>query len=135
MTQAAQDEPTVYQVRLAEDAARQIDDEWRRPAEARGTAFADTWRVDLRTALASLATLPGRCPPAPENSVYRQAQPGGTLRQLLYRRRSSGPIWRLLFTPHEQTANDPPTVHIHQVRHGGQSPLTQWPAPADDPEA
>jgi len=135
VTQAAQDEPPVYQVRLAEDAARQIDNEWRRQAEARGAAFADTWRADLRTALASLATLPGRCSLAPENSVYQQVHHGVTLRRLLYRRRNSGSAWRLLFTLHKQTANDPPTVHMHQVRHGGQSPLTQRPTPADDTNA
>ncbi len=129
------DAPPIYALRVAEDARRQIDVELVRLFDAVGEDAAVSWRLGMEDALASLATLPGCCPLAPENSVYQQVHHGVPLRQLLYRRRNSGPTWCLLFTLHKQTANDPPTVHVHQVRHGGQFPLTQWPNPADDTDA
>lgn len=133
MTPMAEDELPIYVVRLAELAARQVEDEWQHQAETGSAASADTWRAGFRAALATLATLPGRCSPAAENAVYAQFHPGETLRQLIYRRRQGGPAWRLLFTIHAQTDTDPPAVRVHQVRHGAQPSLTQWPDAPSEP--
>ena len=66
---------------------------------------AEDWRVGLQEAKASLATLPTRCIAADEDRFYQKKYPGTPLRVLLYRRGRN--IWRLLFTAHEATADDP----------------------------
>ena len=120
------DDLPVYALRVTEDARRQMDAEVVRLFDAMGEDAAVSWRDGLEKALASLATLPGRCPPASENGMYAPTHSGQTLRQLIYRRRG-GPAWRLLFTVHAQTDTDPPVVRVHQVRLGAQPPFSAWP--------
>lgn len=113
----------VYAVRTSERAASQIEAEQDRLQELAGDAVAESWAEGMADAIASLATLPERCSIAVENDLF----PHGTLRQLIYRRRRSGPAWRLLFSVHEADENDPPTVRVHRIQHGAQEPLTEWP--------
>ncbi len=119
-------EAPVYTVRVSEGARRQIDAEIARLFDAAGEAYAVAWRDGLAAALAGLATLPERCPLAPENDLY----PDGTLRQLLYRPRRGGATWHILFSLRAATGDDPPTARVLQVRHGAQAPLTDWPVDA-----
>jgi len=114
--------PTVYAVRLSSHAARQLQDEHERLQEISGSPVADHWEDQLIKALAGLATLPERCAIAPESVVFAQE----TLRQLLYRRKRGGPVWRILFSIREATDADSPTVWIHRIRHAAQAPVTEW---------
>lgn len=125
---SASSEPTIYAIRVSEQARRQINLEMVRIYDDMGDAAAIVWGNGIDQALAGLATLPERCAIAPENDLYRK----GTLRQFLYRRRRGGPSWRILFSVREADENDPATVRVHQVRHGAQAPLTKWPSDEDD---
>lgn len=121
-------EPTAYAVRVSEQARRQIDLELVRIYDDAGEAAAIAWSDGMDEAIAGLATLPERCAAAPENDLYHQ----GTLRQFLYRRRRGGPAWRILFSVRPADENDPPTVRVHQVRHGAQDAITEWPPDEED---
>ena len=125
------DDLIVYTVRISPTASLQAVTQYDRLTETRGEEAAETWRVGLLAAWASLATLPLRCPVAPEGPEFQKTHPGPPLHQLLYRsgRRE---VWRLLFTAHPETADDPPRVQVHQIRHGAQAPLTEWPAEDED---
>lgn len=116
-------EPPAHVVRVSEEARRQIDAELVRIYDAAGEAAAIAWRDGMEEAIAGLATLPERCPAAPEDALYQR----GTLRQFLYRRRRGGPAWRILFSVRPADESDAPTVRVHQVRHGAQAPMTAWP--------
>lgn len=68
------------------------------------------WFLALEEAIASLATLPERCPPAPENTTFHFE-----VRQLLYGRRPN--VYRILYTIEGDT------VYILHIRHGRRKPL------------
>ena len=68
------------------------------------------WYNGLVDAITSLATLPERCPFAPENAFFSEE-----IRQLLYGKR--GGVYRILFT----VVHD--TVHVLHVRHGARRSL------------
>ena len=116
----------VYAVRLSEPAAAQAENAFERLIETAGLDAAEEWQEGLRAAWASLATLPQRCAVAPENRPFQEKHPGPPLRALPYRRGRS--VWRLLFTANTATDDDPPLVRVHQIRHGAQEPLRDWPA-------
>ena len=65
----------------------------------------ERWFVELRSAIASLANLPSRCPVAPESHDAPTE-----VRQLLYGRRPH--VYRILF------AIDDDVVQVLHVRHG-----------------
>jgi plasmid stabilization system protein ParE len=120
-------EPTVYAVRPSERAAAQIEAEIERQEKQRGSTDADDWASTLLDAIGSLATYPQRCPIASENKPFQRGSPGETLRVLLFRHKR-GATWRILFTIDETSKNDPATVRIQILRHGAQSPMTEWPS-------
>lgn len=119
-------ETPVYAVRLSEPAAAQAEATFERLIEMAGVDAAEDWQEGLRAAWGSLATLPLRCAVAPENRLFQKKHPGPPLHVLLYRRGRNG--WHILFTAHTATDDDPPLVRVHQIRHGAQKPLTEWPA-------
>lgn len=124
-TDLEDDGPPRYAVRISPAVSAQAVMEYDRLTMTVGTERAEDWREGLRAAWASLATLPLRCPVAPENAAFQQFRLGPPLRAFLYRHRRAA--WRLLFTAHDETADDPPFVQVHQLRHGAQEPLTEWP--------
>ena len=109
----------VYAVRLTLEARTNLDAAFVRLATLSNEEVARAWRDGLLDALASLATLPERCPIAPESVLF----PNGPVRQLLYQRRRGAPTHRLLFTIHDGAA-DAPFVRIQHIRHGAQGPVT-----------
>jgi len=115
----------VYAVRLSEPAAAQAEAAFDRLIETAGLDVAEEWQEGLRAAWASLATLPQRCSTAAEDGPFQRRHPGPPLRALPYRRGRN--VWRLLFTAHAATDDDPPLVRVHQIRHSAQEPLTDWP--------
>ena len=119
-------EPTVYAVRPSERAAAQIEAEVRRQKEQRGSAAATAWTKALLDAIGSLATYPKRCLEADESGPFQRVSPGEMLYVLLFRHKR-GATWRILFTVDEASENDPPTVHLHMLRHGAEAPMTFWP--------
>ena len=119
---------TVYAVRISPAASAQAVAEYDRLTEVAGTEVAEEWRVGLLDAWAGLATLPLRCPTAPEDIPFQQFRPGPPLRVFLHRRKRSTGAWRILFTAHEAGPDDPPFVQVHQLRHSAQAPMSQWPA-------
>jgi plasmid stabilization system protein ParE len=104
-----------FRVELSDRAQRDIAAiyDWLLSQEA-GDA-GQRWFTALSTAFASLASLPSRCPLAPENRDSPVE-----LRQLLYGRRSH--TYRILFT----IADD--AVHVLHVRHARRRPAR----PSDD---
>ncbi len=99
-----------FRVELSDQAQRDIAAiyDWLQSQQA-GDAGA-RWFLALRTAIASLATLPSRCPLAPENPDSPVE-----LRQLLYGRKPH--IYRILF------AIEDDTVHVLHIRHGRRRPV------------
>lgn len=51
-----------------------------------GASRADQWRQELYTTWGSLATLPMRCPAAPEDTEFQQFRLGSPLRAFRYQR-------------------------------------------------
>lgn len=115
----------VYAVRTSEDFATQAEAAFDWLEQKVDFDTAEDWRAGLEAAKASLATLPARCVVADEDQFYQKKYPGSPLRVFLYKRGRN--FWRLLFTVHEATADDPAYVMLHQLRHGAQKPLTKWP--------
>ncbi len=115
-----------YAIRLSPAATATAVFEYDRLTTTAGVKVAEEWREGLLASWAGLATLPLRCPLAQENTTWQAFRPGPPLRVFLYRsgRRN---VWRILFTAHEETADDPPIVQVHQIRHAAQAPLTDWP--------
>ena len=118
----------VYAIRISPTAMAIAVAEYDRLLITVGARGAEDWREGLLTAWAGLATLPLRCSLAHENEAFQTFRPGPPLRVYLYRSGRRGNVWRLLFTAHEETADDPPIVQVHQIRHGAQDPLIEWPA-------
>jgi plasmid stabilization system protein ParE len=98
-----------YQVIIEAQAQADMEEAYRRLA-ADSLEQAAQWYNGLVDAITSLATLPQRCPFAPENTFFPEE-----IRHLLYGKRSSR--YRILFTiaPH--------TVHVLHIRHGARQPL------------
>ena len=120
------DKVAVYAVRLSEPAAAQVEAIVERLAEAVSPEAAEEWQAGIREAWASLATLPERCLEASEDRFYQRKHSGSVLRVLLYRRGRS--VWRILFTVHAATADDPSSVMVRLIRSASQKPMTRWPA-------
>ena len=116
----------VHTVRLAEPAADQVEAILVQIAEGVSSEAAQEWKEGIEQSWASLATLPGRCPTATENRFYQAKHPGPPLQVLPYRRGKS--TWRILFTVHLATSEDPPQVIVRLIRSAAQKPLTKWPA-------
>lgn len=116
---ASNEEPVIYAVRSKELAVRDINAAYVRLAEITSPDKADAWQDGLREAFASLATLPSRCPLAPEK-FQRE------VRYLLYRRSPNSAAYRILFYISGEAAASPdaPTVNIIHVRHAAMKPLT-----------
>lgn len=125
-------DPIVYTVRISPTASLQAVMEYDRLTEVGGTEVAEGWRLGLLAAWAPLATLPLRCTVAPEDPEFQKKHRGPSLHQLLYRSGRRSTVWRILFTAHPETTDDPPRVQIYQIRHGAQAPLTEWPADDED---
>ena len=123
---SSDDDLPVFAIRIAPEASALAVVIYDRLAERNGSAAAEQWRENLRTAWASLATFPLRCAVADENDAFQQFQPGPLLRVLLFPSRRAA--WRLLFTVHEATSDDPPFVQVHLIRHSAEAPLSEWPA-------
>lgn len=123
---SSEEGPPVYSVRLSEPAAVQIEVEHARQREDFGPDAADAWEDALMDAIGSLATFPQRCAVAPENHLFQRVSLGEALRLFIYRRTRSGPVWRVLFSVREATA-DPPTVWVQHIRHGARAPMMEWP--------
>ena len=94
-----------FRVDLSEQAQRDIAaiHHWLHLEQA-GDA-GERWFLELRAAIASLATLPSRCPTAPESR-----ESPVKVRQLLYGRRPH--IYRILF------AIDGEVAQVLHIRHG-----------------
>lgn len=88
----------VVESRARDDLARR----YRYLLTSSSPAAADAWLDDMAEPLASLSSLPDRCPLAPEDDAFPV-----TIRQLL---RASH---RILFTVSSETE----TVHVLHVRH------------------
>lgn len=125
------DSLTIFAVRVSSAASTQAVAEYDRLTTTADRDIAEEWRERLQSTLSSLATLPLRCPVAPEDAVFQESWPGPPLRQLLFRRGRSGLTWRILFTARTATADDPPLIQVYQIRRGAQAPLTQWPIEED----
>lgn len=123
--------PRVYAVRVTETARRQIEQEHDRQANSNGLSIADEWQSGILASIRGLATYPERCTVASENDIFQQVNPGDTVRVFLYRRTRMAPVWRILFSIHEADALDPPVVRVELIRHGSQTPLTEWPIEAE----
>lgn len=127
-----EEEPAVYAVRTSNRAAEQIEAEHQRLQQRSGFDAADAWEDALMDAVSSLATLPERCPVAPENDLFQRAKPGQTLRMLLHKQTRGSTAWRILFRILSPNTADPPTVRVLHVLHGSQLPMTRWIIEDDD---
>lgn len=117
---ASNEEPIVYVVRLRERATRDINAVYVWMAEEVSETVADEWYTGLYAALATLATMPRRCPLVPER--FR-----GEVRQRLYQRSESRIKHRILFivTGEETNSPEPPTVRVVHVRPASARPITR----------
>lgn len=107
-----------YVIRLRERARRDIEAEMVRLSELTSDSVALDWMNKLLDQIATLNQMPQRCPIAREaEHVQRE------VRQMIYRRASGGPAWRILFTVEE--GDDGPTVLIRHVRHGARLEMTR----------
>lgn len=135
------DELPRYAVRIAPVAAAQAAAEYDWLKANHGQDRAEHWREELKreelkreelkAAWASLATLPLRCAAAPEDAAFQEFQPGPPLRTFRYKQGRRSDAWRLLFTAHEATADDPAFVQVHRLLHSAQAPLLEWPQEQD----
>ena len=123
-----EDKLEIYAVRPSDKVADQIEAEHQRLVSVSGADAADHWEDSLADAIASLATLPKRCPVAEEDTVFARVRPGQILRVLIHRQTAKSAAWRILFSISEADKNDAPTVRIQHIRHGAQAPMTEWPA-------
>lgn len=80
----------------------------------RAPEAAAQWYRRVRAEIASLASMPTRCPFAPES-----AKLGFELRQLLYGKRPG--IYRIVF----RVVEDREEIHILAIRHGARKPLNE----------
>lgn len=111
-----------YRVDISEAAEAEIDAAylW---LSRRSPEWAGRWHAGLLQAIASLAEMPGRCPPARERGYFDQE-----VRQLLYGRGQN--TYRVLFTIREGEGDDwEPTVRVLHVRHGAQRALGEGEEP------
>ena len=108
-----------YAIRILPQAKRDIDNATMRTADLNGNDIALDWYENLHLVMMTLATLPRRCPIAPEDSFFKRQ-----IRQLQCRRTSDSPAYRILFTVAEDS-DDAPTVSILHVRHAARKPMTR----------
>ena len=116
----AGEELPVYAIRITERAQRDINAATVHFGDTASPEIGAAWRTGLYEAISSLATLPRRCPVAPER--FRSE-----VRQMQYRRAGSHVAYRILFRIEGEEANalDPPTVIIMHIRHASARPLTR----------
>lgn len=113
------DELPIYPLRIVGPAHQDIDEAHTHFAMTASLEIADDWQDGLFQAITTLATLPQRCVIAPESRHF-----GLMVRQLVYRRRTYAPVYRILFTIVE-SAEEPDFVRILHIRHGARRPLTR----------
>ncbi len=118
-----------YAVRLHRKAAEDIDDAHKQIAEFSGNAYADAWQDGLRDAIASLATLSRRYPPADENNLFQNI-----VWACPYRFQTSRVVHRILYEI-AQDDQDGPFVHVLHIRHGARKPMTRAEARKIDEDA
>jgi plasmid stabilization system protein ParE len=99
-----------YKIEISSVAEAEIDAIFLRLSQVASPDQARQWYDGLLKAIASLATLPNRCPLARENEYFSQE-----IRQLLYGKKRN--VYRILFTVLE----DPAIVRILHVRNSSQS--------------
>ena len=99
-----------FRVEISAQAEREAEEifSWLLSQHAGETGL--RWFLAMEDALASLATLPHRCPLAPENSMFPFE-----VRQLLYGQKPH--LYRILFTIEDDIVN------ILHIRHGRRKPL------------
>jgi plasmid stabilization system protein ParE len=116
----SQEELKIHAVRVSELASRDLNTAVVYLARTASQAIAVEWRVGIRAKFATLATLPRRCPIAPERFRLE-------VRRLLYRRTSGSAAHWIYFTIEGEGANsqDAPTVVIRHVRHAAAKPLSE----------
>lgn len=107
----------VYPLRIVGPARDDIDEAYAHFVQTSGESIADAWQDGLYAAIARLATTP-RLQVAPESRRF-----GLEIRQLVYRRRSGSPAYRVLFVIVE-AEDEPPFVRILHGRHGARRPMT-----------
>ena len=117
---AESEELRVYAVRFQERAIRDLNAAYVEMAERVSLDAANVWRNGLSESIAGLATLPRRCPFAPEKFKRE-------VRRLLYRRAGNNAAFYVLFTitGEQENALDPPTVTLLHIRHASARPLTK----------
>jgi hypothetical protein len=76
------------------------------------------WFDAYHQARASLANFPQRCPLVPERRTFTKE-----VRQLLFRRAPSAPVWRILFVIEQ--GDDGPVVRLIHLRAGVRKPIGQ----------
>lgn len=74
------------------------------------------WFDAYHQARASLANFPERCPLVPERGAFTKE-----VRQLLFRRVPSAPVWRILFVIEQ--GDDGPVVRLLHLRAGARKPI------------
>lgn len=109
----AGDEPARFAIRLTETVRRELDQAVVWWAEQTSTEYALAWRDGLLQALMTLSTFPDANPIAPESERFAPI----VVRQLLYRQRPRGPVFRVLFTVLHHR-EDQPIIRVLHLRHG-----------------
>jgi plasmid stabilization system protein ParE len=120
-TEGNDDPLPIYAVRLAEQAVRDLDAAFVWLADRTDVENAVEWRRGFYREAATLATLPRRCPLAPEEFIRE-------VRQFLYRKSGAGTstAHRVLFTIRGEDGKDAEGIRvvIEHVRHASARPLT-----------
>ena len=104
-----------YGIEIASMAEAEADQAFLWMAQQTSQTAARQWYQGLLQAIASLSTMPKRCPLARENDAFSQE-----IRQLLYGK--GGSRYRVLFTILEDL--EVPIVRILHIRHAAQHPLS-----------
>ena len=110
---------TTYAIRFRRRALTDIQEAMVRLSEVVNPDHAIAWYSGLQDTLATLATLPERCPIAGEKRFFRDE-----VRVHPYRYSPGGATYRIFFTIVEAD-EDAPSVYILHVRHGARKPMTR----------
>lgn len=110
---------TVYAIRFRRRAQTEIQEALVRLAEMVSPDHAVAWHLGLQNALATLATLPKRCPIADEKRFFQIE-----VRVHSYRYSPGSATYHIFFTIAEAD-EDGPCVYIMHVRHGARKPMTR----------
>jgi plasmid stabilization system protein ParE len=110
-----------YRVEISSVAEAEADAAFLRLAQVMSLSQGGEWQSGLLRAIASLSTMPKRCPLAKENEYFSQE-----IRQLLYGQRRNS--YRILFTVLEEVS----TGRVLHVRHSSQPVIGAAP---EDPDS